>query len=131
TKKTATARPTPTATPTPRPTATPPPGLDEEAFKGCVAEFEKVYSKCDGSWISEIILTTGGAGNYYQSHDVLELRDVNILASKVNLSTADKLNGREWEGHFLLKSTVWRYHSRSDNTATKWEDSTSMTGLDA
>jgi hypothetical protein len=48
------------------------------------------------------------------------------MIKKKGLSTADQMNGLEWDGAVILRSKIWRWHYRWDSTtynkAVAWED---------
>ena len=86
--------------------------LDAESQRAAQSLWDKVLTKCGNSYYSASSSISGGA-NPDARQDLVEYRDVEFRVVRAEVSSAERLNGVEWNGAARMAASAWR--ERNDN----------------
>lgn len=107
--------------------------LNQEALEFAKSFYYYNVTKCGDSYY----VRDNGKGFFGVNTiiGILEFKNPKITAHPLTISTADKLNGLEWQGHTQLETTVWRvYDEKGQYWTTKkgwseWRDGSLTFGV--
>lgn len=85
--------------------------LDQQASDRAFSLLMEHWSVCDDLLVARLTNNFGGqALNNFKGHDYVEMKDVTVKITSLEITEADKLNGVEWSGYAEFHAKAGRFH---------------------